>query len=225
MTNDNTLFNNEQPEPTGEENQPNPLAEQLAKIVDGEGKQKYDSIEKALASIPNAQQHISTLEQENAKLREIAEKSSKIDEVLAKLQEQKPETPSVKGLEEKDVAQLVDNLLTQKAQEVKAKENASIVVGRMRELYGDKAEETYNKLASDLEMTVEEMNSLVQSKPKAALRLMGIADKTAPSVPKSTGTVNQSNFATPAPAKPKSVMGPSSTADELAAWRAAAPQD
>lgn len=205
-------------------NQPDPLVEQLAKIVDGEGRQKYESIAKALESIPNAQKHISTLEQENAKLRETLEKASKIDEVLAKLQERKEETTSIKGLEEEDVARLVESFVSKKEIELKQEENRKLVVSTLQEAYGSEAEKVYKERAAELEMSLDELNALVRSKPKAALRLIGVVKKETAPV-KSTGSVSTEQFNIQGKQPPKSIMGPSSTKDLVDAWKAAAPSD
>lgn len=203
-----------------------PLVEQLAKIVDNEGRQKYDSIEKALQSIPNAQQHISTLEEENAKLRQAAEKAKTLEEVLAKLQEkgQSVDPSSVKSLGAEDVARMVEEKLKEKETETTFKTNQAMVVNALSDAYGAEAEQYYIKKAAELEMSLEDLNALSRTRPKAALKLLEVKKKE-PTPQKSSGSVVTGSFDTPNKEQPKTVMGFVDTKSVLDAWRSAAPSE
>ena len=203
--------------------QPPALPDHLKELV-GEGK-KYATVDKALESIPHAQAHISKLEQEMAQLREKVAEAAAVDEVYKKLMESmnKPgeaTPPIAAGMDEASVLAILEK---REAESV-AKANVARVKDALVGKYGDKAQEMYETKARELGVPTAFLNEVVRKSPKAAEELFGIKPKETPSG-STTGSIRTDalNNSQP-PAKPKSVMGGATTADMIAAWRAAKPQ-
>lgn len=225
---DETIFGGNGGSDQGSQTPPTPQAPQLpdnvAALV-GEGK-KYASVEKALEALPHAQEHISRLEVELAELRKANEGSRSAEEVLRAIQElkEKPQTPAGAALSADDitnlVAPLLDKTLAARDAQAKAASNAAEVTKALSTKYGEKAEEQYKAKAAELGISVKRLNELASESPKAVLAYFG----TTPAQPAPTqGGVNTTGFQSQQPpAKPKSVMYGASTAEAVAAWRAAA---
>lgn len=160
-----------------------------AKEFVGEGK-KYSSAEEALKSVPHAQQHIQTLEDELAELRtELAKRKTTqelMDEIKSGIQKQ-PQTEIAPEFNQDKLREIVNNTLQQNEVAKIAKANAGQVAAKFNEVYGDKAEQVYNQLAKDSGLSISKMNDLAMSSPNAVLKLAGLAKTQAP-VSKTTGS-------------------------------------
>lgn len=172
---------------------------ELAELV-GEGK-KYKTIEEAQRAIPHAQSHISTLEADNARMKEELTKRKTTEELLADIRNssQTPE-PTAQGVEvNKDVvSEIVKQQLAINTQETLQRDNTTLVVDTFINTYGaDKAKEEFAKVAANNGMTVSQMEALVATTPKAVLNLAGITTKTTTPSSAITSNVNtQSNLVT-----------------------------
>lgn len=160
----------------------------------GDGK-KYKSAEDALKSVPHAQKHIQTLEEENKRLKEELTKRQAAEEVLNEIKQfsmPKVETPS-QGVEADPevLSQLVEQVLEKKNLQAKLETNAQIVTSKFTEAYGEKAESVYNELCKKHGMTIATMNQLATTSPAAVLALAGINN----SVPTSSGKIQSSVIA------------------------------
>jgi len=150
-------------------------------VVDlvGDGK-KYKTAEDALKSVPHAQKHISTLEEENRQLKEELIKRKAAEEVLNEIKksafQQEKETPASVEADPNVLSQIVEQVLEKKTLATQQQTNASIVTSRFTEVFGTKAEETYNKLAKDHGMSVLQLNQLALSSPAAVLALAGLTN-------------------------------------------------
>lgn len=202
---DQSLFGNGQDTPTtsaasaaaGTQTQnANPLATLLAEIRNESGVQKYNSVEDALKGAAHAQSYIATLKQEKEEAeRRLQEATRTATEVQGQLTEQQQIKASIAELSQKlnnktnettgkvytaeEIAELVNSQLTQRDVATSAKKNQETVVSQLRSKFGDKAEEQYNAAATDLGLTVAEMNALAAKSPKVVLKALGIAEQQA----------------------------------------------
>ena len=197
---------------------------EVANELIGEGK-KYESLDKALESLPHKEKHIQTLESELAELRKKLEASTSVEDALKKLtqggQEQERQTSQPVDLNE--IAQLVDQRLVEKERTQLQQNNVKTVVSKLTEQFGgkEKAEQVFMSKAEELGVDVGYLNDLAATSPKAVFALFG-----SDSAPKSSdnfakSSVNSASFnSTPKQEKPTPrVMNGASTSDMVAAWR------
>ena len=179
-----------------EGSQDNGVADLLAQITTEDGRQKYNSLEDAINSIPHSQKHISTLEQENKKLKEAMEALQREQENRKKVEDtmdavKAPEQPQAKPeMSQDELVALIDQVMGQKKQQETAESNQATVANALLEKFGDRqaAEKAYIEKAKELDIPVEMLNEMARKSPKAALAYFGTA---APSVPaKTTGSMN-----------------------------------
>lgn len=186
----------------------------------GEGK-KYQSPEDALKSVPHAQKHIETLESELAEAREELSKrrttQELIDEIKSGVQPTATTMP-VGELNQDSVMDLVNQTLSIRETQAKAKTNADQVAKAFTSQYGQEAEKTYNSIANDLGLSVAQLNELAAASPKVVLKAAGLNPVKAPSgsIESDVNTQALSNQTTPAILSAKVAGG--STKDLLAAW-------
>lgn len=192
----------------------------------GEGK-KYASAEDALRSVPHAQKHIQTLETEMAELKEELAKRKTTQELLDELKSETKQpvenTTQEAGLNEDAIMSLVNQTLQRNEQTKTAKANADSVAQKFQSKYGSEAETVYNKLAGELGMSTQQLNSLATSSPSVVLRLAGLTDSAPSDVAKSSGSVNTETLSQPKinPELTARVGKNGSTKDLVRAWKAA----
>lgn len=169
-----TIFNGADKAPDtskdGEAQAGESIEQQLSFV--GEGK-KYKSIEELDKAYLNADTHIKKIEQENAELRERVSAAKGIEEVLATLGKtegdgEQTETQDAK-LDPSVIQSLVEQTIEQRESLNRQRVNATEVVTKLREIYGDSAEEVFN--AKQTELGVD-LNAIAMSSPKAALALL-----------------------------------------------------
>jgi len=162
------------------------LTTMLGAIKNERGEQKYRSIQDALNALKHSQEYIPELstklaQQENELkvARETANKVAELERLVQNLSQEKPqnEQPSQQGLSEEQVAELVTRTLTKRQQEDLLNANISSVANKVKQAYGEKAEEVFYGKAQELGMTKEQFNTLAASTPKAVMKLLGIEDK------------------------------------------------
>jgi hypothetical protein len=188
------------PEPTTE---PDPLEELLGQIVDGEGKPKYDSVEKALQGNAHAQKHISTLEEENETLRK---KAQEMEDVLKQLRGDgeakpdpapaKPEPQAPEGDQAMDIDSLFEKFqerLTAKQQAEQAEQNKRKAVEAAQAAFGEKTAEVIKERAAEAGMDYQDLLNLAARSPKAFDKIIGIGDK-----PKGSSSFTRSSVNTAA---------------------------
>jgi len=191
----------------------------------GEGK-KYSSAEEALRSVPHAQQHIKTLEEEMAQLKEELSKRKTTQELLDEIKsggQPVANTTQETGLNQDNIMELVNQTLKQNEQKKTAQANASRVASSFTEKYGSNAESVYNSLAKDLNLTPQKLNELAATSPNLVLRLADLEPNTQTSVSKTSSSVNTEAFAANKPRAEVSAKVPkgASTKDLVNAWKAA----
>lgn len=194
-----------------------------AQEIIGEGK-KYKSAEDALKSVPHAQEHIKTLEQELAEAREELAKRKTTQELIDELKSgnQVESTAQEPALDTDRLEELISETLSRREMQTKAKSNASQVASKFTEKFGDNAESAYNQIAKESGLTVQQLNNLAATSPNAVLRLAGLDGKIATTVAKPSGTVNtQALNGTPNAELSARVPRGASTKDLVKAWKAA----
>lgn len=227
-SNPNTDGNNDpapQPaEPTVETSPESLFADQLAGIKTPDGRQKYADVPTALDSIPHAQGRISELSAENAALKAQLEASKGTDDVLEQLkklsQPTPTETPSSQGIDAAQIQQILDERLQAERQQQVEQANADIVLSKLKDRFGDKAESEFNTKAQQLGMTVEQLSNLARQTPNAALAFF--PENAAPANP-ATGSVNTETFNQPASTQPNLDIFNGGTSESVKSWRDAAP--
>jgi hypothetical protein len=157
-----------------------PYADLLKTITSQDGRQKYATLSDAINSIPHAQQHISTLEQElkaerdrATALAEKLEKASKMEDVLSQVaQKEAAGKPSVE-INEQQVAALIEQVMSNKERASTTKQNQQSVAQSLLQKFGDKAESVYNQKAAELGVDVNFLNDMAAKSPKAVLQFFG----------------------------------------------------
>lgn len=200
---------------------------EIAEFV-GEGK-KYKSVEDALKAVPHAQTHIQKLEDEAKQLREELAKRQTTEELLEELrasglpqgQTQQSSAPVVTT---ESVEQTVAKLLAQKDAQSKAQANVAKVVSAFESSFGDKAkaEEIYNRVATESGLTVQMLNNLAATSPEAVLKLAGLNSKQQAPVGKVQSTVNTESLSQGATSELSARVPKGATTKDLVnAWRIA----
>ena len=195
---------------------------ELAEYV-GAGK-KYQSIEDVHKAFPHAQKHINTLEEELAQLKEELTKRKTTEELLTDIQTGFQQsvtttTPSVKN--DQDISAIVRQELEREKIVSTAKNNVTRVANVFRDSFGDKAEEIYNKIAAESNLSVATMNQLAATSPEAVLKLAGLTSQKPTNAGKLSSDVNiQNNNKTSEELSAKTPLYASSKDDTAAIARA-----
>lgn len=204
------------------------FGEHLAKIKNEAGEQKYGDVVTALSALSHTQQHVKTLEEENERFRQEDVKAKTMDEVLQQIEATKQTSVAPTSNTELDVEKMrnvtFDTIKEYEAQQTAAK-NQTSVVSALVEKFQDqaKAEEAFNRKAEELGLSVQILNELSATSPKAVLEYFQISKESSPKP--TEGSVNTDALGTLVkPTEPKkNIMYGASTSDIIAAWRSAAP--
>lgn len=228
-----TIFNKEADQPTTPEApavstppQTAPTIPQELQEFIGEGK-KYKSLDDALKSVPHAQTHISTLEQEMATLKaELAKRKSAeelLEDIKRGMKDTGETTPKV-DLSQEVVSNIVKAALLQEKTKDTQTQNVQNVRSSFEDAFGEKAEATYLKLAEDSGLSVQALNQLAQVSPSVVLKLAGL-NTVQKSIAKTTGSVNTqavpSTHKTTQDDSGMRVKQGATTKDVMAAWEIA----
>lgn len=207
---------------------PAPVIPAEAADLIGVGK-KYATIEAALAALPHAQAHISTLETENQSYKDKLMANDKLDQVLQRLDTPVPvpveQTVPDASINRDDLGQLVQQEIAQRERVNLEKANLTAVESKLREDYGDNVAEVFNAKAAEQGMSPTQLTALAKIAPQAVLSLVGKINPGAASpAPTSEGldlsTVGIIGDTTPK----KNIMFGASTKDVMAEWAASAPK-
>jgi hypothetical protein len=182
------LFNDEQnviPQVTPEQNPPNQnpndlFADQLAAIKNGDGVPKYDTVEKAIEALQHSQQYIPELkdkmslqEQEIKNLKAKLEAGQNVQTILDGQTPPTQEPSTTQTIGEKEVSDIVSNLLSRRSEEDVYKSNVEKVNKALTDKFGANAQAEVAKRAAELGMKPSELGALSKSNPTAALALFG----------------------------------------------------
>jgi len=237
MSKDTELFAGDQPAPTAAPvadpapaAAPVPVAQPVipASVADliGPGK-KYATVEAALDSIPNAQNHINTLEGENAEFQAKLMSNDKLDQVLARLDTSPAPaaepTAQPSGISREDLSQLVQHEIASTAKVNLEEANLVDVKTKLQATYGDSASEKWNTKAAEAGMTTAQLTALAKVAPQAVLKLIGDIKSTAPAPTPTSEGVNLGTVGDIGdPAPKKNIMYGASTKDLVNEWNASA---
>lgn len=148
----------------------------------GDGK-KYADQEALAKSRLHADEHISDLEAENAKLREAVAKAKAREELMEELKQQNKgadpahsqtetnvETPTADSIDEH-----IRKVLEETDAAKRATDNIEIVSKAVYEIHGEKSREFIAQKAAELEVSVDFLMEAAAKSPKAALQSLGIS--------------------------------------------------
>lgn len=164
------------------------LPQEVTEFV-GTGK-KYSTVEDALKSVPHAQKHIQTLEQELAQMKEELTKRKTTEELLDEIKSGVPQvaTTTQVGLDQDSVTQIVTQAIEQREIQRTSQQNINTVINTFNEKFGEKAPEMYEKIAQESGLTVTTLNKLAATSPSAVLRLAGLDGKQTVTTPAKIGS-------------------------------------
>ena len=198
------------------------LPTELVEMI-GEGK-KYANVEAALASIVPAQSHIANIEGENAQYKTKLESNDKLDTILQKLNQptEQPGAPtSTQALNVGDIVNAVKADLQQEATVATKTSNRASVEAKMTEKFGEAAPAKTVEIAQQLGMTIQDLTTLCEASPNAALQLMGVNAQPVSQERLQTDQLDGAPIVGD-PQAPKTVMFGAKSKDILHAWRASA---
>lgn len=164
--------------------QTNPFEDQLKGIVNEDGKQKYDSLPKALEGLKNSQEYIPQLktelqskEAENAALREQLARTEAVEDVVSRLSNQQAvpteNTTQVQGLDENAVKGLFNQYTQDQQRSAAQASNENTVNSALVNLYGEKAGEIVANKAAELGTTVQALQETARVNPQLVLAAFG----------------------------------------------------
>lgn len=209
MMSDQTIFNqssgsnppNTPPvnQPTG--NVPNDPAIDtlLAGIKNERGEPKYRSLHDALVALAHSQSYIpqltTQLSEKDRELSEARAAAAKVEELQRSIEaltqrQEPPQTTSPVGLNEEQIAELVNRTLTNKQKADLATQNQQAVATSLSSAFGTDAEAKYNAKAEELGITVADLNALAARSPKAVMAYFGVQAVAKPNVAPTQSTVN-----------------------------------
>jgi len=198
----------------------------------GDGK-KYSDIAKALESIPHAQSHIDTIQQENREMRErlraLEEQMNKAktaEEIINEMKAQQGQTGNPSPSLDKDaVINLVRAVNAEERTQEQKRNNLKSVQSSLDSKFGEKRDQIIAAKANEMGVDLGFMKSLAETSPKAFLSFFSVGSQE--QIPSKTHSgikmesitnVNQSNV----PPKPtKSVLFGATTDELVSEWRRA----
>ncbi len=166
-TPDETIFGDQTKDSQVEPPASNPLPDEVTGLI-GEGK-KYSTTEEALKALYHSQNHISTIEDENRKMREQIKEQESKREFLDKLKASSSEGEANPNLDPNSINQMINENLSQREQQKKLTDNMQSVDNQMKQMYGSKAQEVLVAKATDLGMTIDQMANVAANSPSAFL--------------------------------------------------------
>jgi len=205
---DQSVFTSQEQAPQGEQQAPlaqstpqetNPYSNQLAGIVTGEGRQKYETVDKALEALAHSQYFIPTLEtkvteQEGTinQLREELAKHKGVQELVDQLgnhqqQEQPDVTPSAAAIGEEQIVSILEATLEKRKLQQTVTTNTQTVDQALTAKYGEKAAQVVQDKAKELGTTPEALGELAKQQPNVVLSLFQASPS---STPLSSGSLN-----------------------------------
>lgn len=180
QTSVNTGNNNTTASVEGVQNQQ--FIDLLNNVKNERGEPKYRDLSEALKGLQHAQAYIPELKQENATLKQqLMELNAKVEQfktvedTVLKLTATSQESASTKtGLDEQSVAEIINRTLTQKETQAAQKANLTKVTSALITKFGENAEKEFYGKASELGMSIEQINTLASQSPQAVFKMLGI---------------------------------------------------
>lgn len=169
--------------PAGAPNSGTEYADLLSTIKNERGEQKYASLAEALVGLKHAQEYIPSLKAEQAQkdaeianLRATAERVQTLEESIAALTSQRnvDTTQGQPAFDENKLADIVNRTLTKREEQAVQQSNLASVVSSLQQSFGADAEKKFYDKATEMGMSVVEMNTLAAKSPKAVLTMLGV---------------------------------------------------
>lgn len=215
-------------EPTnsgGEEGDKEEEADKLLSLITNEdGTPKYKTLEDMAKGAAHAQKHIQTLEKELHDASVLGNPTEKIEELLdavkASASGKGESEGNASAMKPEDVLGIVKDYLTDVKAAESRESNIASVTTVFKDRYGkDASEKLYGK-AEDLGFSKEEINRMIATNPKAALKVLGEeAPKKKTTDPVGgNGAVDTGHFRQAPPSAPKTVMGYTSSKELTDYW-------
>lgn len=186
MFNDNTQVTPAVPDEGVQSPQPTNSSSQfdtmLSGIVNERGEPKYRTVEDGLRALKHAQEHITTLTADRARLEQErndalakSARAAELEETVQKLTRRAAEPePQAPQYDEETIANIVDTRLTYQQQQAAALANQKVVAGKLSEVYGDKARDLFYEKATTMGFTPAEFEALAAKSPQAVLTMLNI---------------------------------------------------
>lgn len=175
--------------------QPDAFATLLATVKNERGEPKYRDVNEAFNGLKHAQEYIPQLKGElsqkeqalqaaQARIQELLEANNSL---LSLTSTPVPQSqPAPQGLDEKAIAELIARQIDERNNAATSQQNVATVVSTLQSVFGADAEKAFYSKASELGMSVPEMNALAAKSPKAVLKMLGVGE----SAPKVNGIPN-----------------------------------
>lgn len=191
------------------------FANQLFAIKNERGEPKYTSLSTALDALKHSQEYIPQLKSQNEqyaaemeRLKAELEKRASLEEQLSRFTTQRqpePATPTsepAKAFDENAIQDMVQRTLHQERAKTTASQNLAEVRGALVAKFGDKAQDEVASRASALGLTMEQVDAMASTSPKALLQLFNA------SAPASTGAPQRSSVHLPEGQRQEGVKHP-----------------
>lgn len=187
----------------------NDFADLLGSIKNERGEPKYRDVNTALDALRHSQEYIPQLKsdmdrvaQENQRLLAEIERLKTVEQTVAQLtsqQQQQNQPVQQPVLKEEEIANLVVKTLSQREQEQKRSQNINTVTSKLKEVFGDKAEETFYSKAQELGLSPQQVNNLAAESPSAVFKMFGVegGNKPQASFKPTTSSINTAGYTQP----------------------------
>ena len=183
----------------------------LASIKREDGTQKFDKVDTALQSIQPKEDHIKSLETENAQLKEDIAKFGSQEEILKKFmdnrapaEEAKPASPQ---FDQDTLNTMLTGMLDQRDKANVETANVQKVAQVLAKQYGDKAAEVMSAKAKEMGVSENFLKDIIAKSPEAGMELLGLSKDAAAAPVKLSGSQNTESFNQAPASAPKAVLG------------------
>ena len=192
-------------------------------------KPKYTAISNALEALKHSQEYFPKLKTQNEqyqaeldRLKQELEKRASLEEQLSRFttsRQPEPATPTsepAKAFDESAIQDMVQRTLNQERAKTTANQNLSEVRGALVAKFGDKAQDEVASRASALGLTMEQVDAMAATSPKALLQLFNASAPSPTSAPqRSSVTLPESSRQEGVKHPGKSLLRGAKTADVM----------
>lgn len=199
-------------QPTPAEQDATNLSKILESIKRDDGSQKFDKVDTALQSIQPKDDHIKSLESENAKLKEDIAKLGSQEEILNKFMENRTPVdveaqPAATQLDQASLSEMLTGMLDKRDKASAETANMQKVAQVLYNEYGDKAATVMAVKAKAMGLSEDFLKDIIAKSPEAGLELLGISKPSQATPVKLSGSHNTENFNQAPVVGPKAVLG------------------
>ena len=171
-------------------NQGSLFADQLAAIKDENGRQKYDTPDKALEALKHSQAYIPQLksqvteyEGEIARLKAELEKTKSVEDIVSRLTQQTEGHPPVnQQFDESAVEALLERKLQQTELANKKVANLQLVESQLVSKFGEGARAALSAKATELGISLAQLRAMSEESPQVVSALFSTTKQPTPSI-------------------------------------------